>query len=344
MILDHQAVLRDIGLIETVINMIQIPFDLAKRYEVRSSLGYDTTAKQEGAKEDAVSIVSLHDGSEERLKEILALCYNVLRVFLIGTHEDESQLARNQHHVIHVAGDTGIELFMRHLTCGVGATDMVVRLLENNSGVIESISGARPHTVGILVNLSIEKTRAFVRRLVRCDDGYVSETKQDYEAASGLDLLSTLCHTDKQGSLMYHRDYISARLFSAESCLLQMRMGASPPPQEQLADEEADSAYVSAPPKTVEINFLHDNGTWRSFDALLTESQASVSVFVESALHLVYSVSWGTNAKSLEAIRRCIGKDVCLTCLGDVRLPDQIRSKFCGLLSGKSVLHYTVLQ
>ena len=94
--LDHQAVLRDIGLIETVINMIQIPFDLAKRYEVRSSLGYDTTAKQEGAKEDAVSIVSLHDGSEERLKGILALCYNVLRVFLIGTHEDESQLARNQ--------------------------------------------------------------------------------------------------------------------------------------------------------------------------------------------------------------------------------------------------------
>ncbi|KAI9249172.1 hypothetical protein BDA99DRAFT_575816 [Phascolomyces articulosus] len=327
----HQAVLRDIGLIETVINMIQIPFDLAKRYEVRASLSHDTVSRQEGAKEDAVSIVSLHDGSEERLKEILALCYNVLRVFLIGTYEDDSQLARNQHHVIHVAGDAGIELFMRHLTCGVGATDMVVHLLQNNSSVIESISGARPHTVGILVNLSIEKTRAFVRRLVRCDDGYVSETKQDYEAASGLDLLSILCHTDKQGSLTYHRDYISGRLFSSESCLLKMRMAET----QELPDEEeggdGDSGYAITS-KAVEINFLHDNGTWRNLDILLRDSQASISVFIESALHLVYSVSWGTNAKSLEAIRRCIGKDVCLTCLGDIRLPDQTRSKFCDLL------------
>ncbi|KAI9493708.1 hypothetical protein BDB00DRAFT_822221 [Zychaea mexicana] len=324
----HQALLRDIGLIETVINMIQIPFDLAKRYEVRSSLGYDTTVKQEGAKEDAVSIVSLHDGSEERLKEILALCYNVLRIFLIGSYEEDQQLARNQHHIIQVAGDAGIELFMRHLTCGVGATDMVVRLLQNNSSVIEAISGARPHTVGILVNLATEKTRAFIRRLVRCDDGYISETKQDYEAASGLDLLSTLCHTDKQGSLTYHRDYISARLFSVENCLLQMRMAQ----EEIIPGENVDSGYVVTA-STVEINFLHDNGAWRNLETLLRENQASVTVFIESALHLVYSVSWGTNAKSLEAIRRCIGKDVCLTCLGDVRLPDQIRSKFCDLLT-----------
>lgn len=304
--------LRDIGAIEAAINIIQIPFNLSKRYELRPSL----SAKRDSTQEEAVSIIDLHNGRENRLRSILLLCYNLLRVFLIQG-EDLEEFAKNQQHVLQIAGDTGIELFIRHLTCGVGATDMMSRLLYNNTQVVDAIAAIRPQFVSILVNLTIEKLRTMVKRLIRCEDGYPPplELRQDCEAASGVALLGSLCPTTEQhASTTNHGDYIASRLFSVDNCLLQTR--------------------IIKETSAVQVLLLGDD-EWRDLEELLQKCQPSIALLLQNSLHLIYLLSMEANAKRLRTARTCVPEDVCLRCLSNVQLPDNIRAAFCDMLRGK---------
>lgn len=308
--------LRDIGVIEAAINIIQVPFNLAKRYEVHASLRRRSArAKQDQhrTQEDAVSIADILSGREERLQSILSLCYSLLRVFLIksDTNTDTDELAKNQRHVLDVAGDAGIDIFIRHIPCGLGATDMLVQLVHDNSSVIESISMVKPQAVKIFTNIAIQETRKTLQRLLRATD--VFETRHDYEAASALDLLSALCYTDKSGSLATYRDAIAHMLSENSSCLIQTR-----------TNQETGGVEV----------LLMDDDQWRSMDTLLQQSVPAITRLLDSMLNLAYSLSIGTNARSLEAMRRCFPKAVCLQSLGHMGLPYTVRAKFCDLLKG----------
>lgn len=305
--IDHQSLLRDIGIIETIIAMIRVPFDLSKRYETRASLQCGPIHQPQHQTEHAVSVGSLMDNSEPHLKSIVSLCYNLLRVFLISGGEDDdyndpSNVVENQWHVIHVAGDTGVELFMRHLTCGVGATDLLVRLISNNSGIVDFLCNMRPqhNTVGILLDQAFDKSR---RMMVDW-----SGDEDQYEAASSIELLSTLCRND---TLTQHHNYIATRVFDP-LFLLETRM------------EDG----------RVQVRILdQDDEAWHSLTELVMDKPA-LSNMLHSILQLICSVSLGATPKVMDYARQCIPKDICLKCLGDITLPDRIRAKFCDLLRG----------
>ncbi|KAG0179979.1 hypothetical protein DFQ29_001424 [Apophysomyces sp. BC1021] len=304
----HQALIRDIGIIETVVSMIQIPFDLARRCEVHSHSGASNHSKHfESYHGDAVSVNDIIENREPRLKSVLSLCYSLLRVFLVGgsMYEDSGEQSKNQRHILKIAGDTGVELFIQHLTCGVGSADMMVRLVQNNSTIIENISATRPAVIQILVDIVRKKTRSLSQDML--------DNKDDCEPASCLDLLSSFCHTETRGPIIAHRDYVSEQLFS-------------------MTDEEEYLLRTRIVRETgaVEIKLFGDE--WRDLDGLLYNSSSATCAFVEGLLNLVYSLSHGTNTKSLEATRRCVGQDVCLKCIGYTALPYQIRARFCDLL------------
>lgn len=305
--IDHQSLLRDIGIIETIIAMIRVPFDLSKRYETRASLQCGPIHQPQHQTEHAVSVGSLLDNSEPHLKSIVSLCYNLLRVFLISGGEDDdyndpSNVVENQWHVIHVAGDTGVELFMRHLTCGVGATDFLVRLISNNSGIVDFLCNMRPqhNTVGILLDQAFDKSR---RMMVDW-----SGDEDQYEAASSIELLSTLCRDD---TLTQHHNYITTRVFDPPF-LLETRM------------EDG----------RVQVRILdQDDEAWHSLTELVMDKPA-LSNMLHSILQLICSVSLGATPKVMDYARQCIPKDICLKCIGDITLPDRVRAKFCDLLRG----------
>ncbi|KAF7730560.1 hypothetical protein EC973_001941 [Apophysomyces ossiformis] len=305
---DHQALIRDIGIIETVVNMIQIPFDLARRCEVQSHSAMPNHPKShETYHGEATTVNDIIENREPRLKSILSLCYSLLRVFLVGgsMYEDSDEQAKNQRHILKIAGDAGAELFIQHLTCGVGSADMMVRLVQNNTSIIENISATRPAVVHILVDLVRAKTRSLAQDML--------DSRYDFEPASCVDLLSAFCHTENRGPIISHRDYVSEQLFS-------------------MNDEEGYLLRTRIVRETgaVQIKLLGDE--WRDLDSLLYNTSPAICAFVEALFNLIYSLSHGTNTKSLEATRRCVGQDVCLKCIGYTSLPCRVRARFCDLL------------
>ncbi|KAL0092132.1 IP3 receptor [Phycomyces blakesleeanus] len=308
----HQSLIRDNGIIECVVNMIQIPFSLAKRYEMRNDGQSDNYKRREPASEDVVPIDTLFNPQESRLKTILTLCYNLLRVFLVGgsKYEESNEHVKNQLHVVKVAGDVGIELFVQHLAYQVGATDMMIKLLYDNNTIVERVSAFRPSVIQILINLGRKKMNAVIRGL---QNSTPMLAEDDYESASIFDLLAAFCHTETRGLLVLNRDQILDQMFN-------------------LADPSRSFLEMRIPHDTgsVEIKFLNDE--WRDLDILLYENLPTIRCFIQSLLNLVYSLSFGANTKYLDLIRLFIGKTVCLKCIGYVNLPCQIRAIFCDLL------------
>ncbi|KAI9318767.1 hypothetical protein BX666DRAFT_2026190 [Dichotomocladium elegans] len=315
----HQALLRDIGIIEAVIAMIQVPFDLEKRYKVRTSLPQDHLSKYEPPLEEPVCIERFLANNDENLVSIIALCYNLLRVFLIGksAHHEASEVSKNQWHVLKMAGDNGIKCFLSHLSCGVGATDMMIRLLCNNSTVIDAVAAIYPEITSFLTDLTLDKSRNSIRQMVSENRSLEEDPSHGDEAASSIELLSTLCRgggnsTDLRSSHIFNnRDYIASQIISKESCLLRTKM-------------TDDGMHV-------EILLLGVD-KWSKLDALFGDAQAALANYIQSLLGLIHAISLGANFRLLEDIRNCIQKDVCLKCLGDISLPFKIRARFCGLL------------
>ncbi|KAI7861289.1 inositol 1,4,5-trisphosphate/ryanodine receptor-domain-containing protein [Spinellus fusiger] len=308
----HQSLIRDIGIVECVINMIQIPFDLGKRYQARSQGRYDKTGHHEMPCEDIVQVKDIFTSREARLKTILTLCYNLLRVFLVGEsrYQESDEQTKNQKHVLKVAGDTGIEIFAQHLPYQIGATDMMVNLLHNNSSVVERISSSQPSIIQTVIHYAREKMNTAIEGLIK--PGY-SMNQDDYESSSFFDLLAGFCHTETRGLLASNRDQILDKMFNVN-------------------DENYSFLKTRVTQETgaVEIKLLND--TWRDLDLLLYDSSPTARSFVQSLLKLIYSLCYGANRKYLKAICLCIGEAACLKCIGCVNLPCQIRATFCDLL------------
>ena len=113
--------------------MIQAPFGLEDRSALCSHARSHANSCRQDEPEKFVTPDMMQEKQGKYLKEILRLCYNLLRVFLVGgsTHEDSYERKRNQRHVLAMAGDNGVNLFIEHLTLDVGATGMMINLVQD---------------------------------------------------------------------------------------------------------------------------------------------------------------------------------------------------------------------
>lgn len=357
--LDHQALLRDNGIIEAVIHMIQIPFNLAKRSKFNRNKKSDQSPgggylyEEKVVDLDALTESTSDQQPEYRLKVILTLCYNLLRVFLLGasSFEENSDLKANQNYVIDTSGDAGIQLYLSHLICGIGATPMLENLIQDNDKMVNKIVEGRPDIVEILVKHVYNQSQSVLRYIHGCNNINKTRKRQGVtalnNASSGanrlndgspsmvehmefvgcLDLLGAFCSNDSaSGSLTFsHRDYVLEQLFDPllESHLIQCRLVPG-------------SGAVEISILSTTSSNGDPQGGWMDLDMLLYQHHVCVTRFLSSLLDLVCSLSHGTNnSKSLEVIRGCISEEVCLKCIGFVNLPSEIRGKFCDLLRGK---------
>ncbi|KAL9543559.1 hypothetical protein MBANPS3_008056 [Mucor bainieri] len=331
----HQLLVRDIGIVKTVIDMIVAPFNLAKRRKIRERLQRQTqqpspshqdTSAGEEEKEVTRSELLLNT----QLKHILTLCYHLLRVFLIrkpsamqdeedGDDSDGSG-RENQLYVFNQAGEQGIALFIEHLSYNVGATDMLIRLLE----VVEQHNVITLSIVTALIDRAVVRTRDIAEELKKTG-ARVEDTQQ---RVTCIRLLSALCqkaaspasfrnnrHTalkaDTASLFLLYRERVSDGLFSRNGvCLLQTRVVEK---------------------KHVQVQFLNSGSPWYDLDDLL-QQQPHMLLFIESLLDLVYSLSNESHSKTDDFMSQCISSEVCLACLKNTALPCTLRSKFCDLL------------
>ncbi|GAN04326.1 conserved hypothetical protein [Mucor ambiguus] len=330
----HQVLVRDIGIVKAVIDMIVVPFNLAKRRKVREKLQRQT--QQQPSSQDASYNNASSDEKEvtrselllnAQLKHILTLCYHLLRVFLIRRpctlqEEDDDDSANdgpgreNQLYVFNNAGEKGIALFIGHLSYNVGATDMLIRLLE----VVEQHNVITLPIVTSLIDRAIVRTRDVAEEL---KTGVCVEDTQ--QRVTCIRLLSALCQkaaspashrsnkntavkADTASLFLLYRERVSEGLFNRNGkCLLQTKIVE----------------------KHVQIQFLND--AWYDLGDLL-QQQPRMLLFIESLLDLVYSLSNEPHSKTSDFMSQCISREVCLSCLKNIALPCALRSKFCDLL------------
>ncbi|KAL0145319.1 hypothetical protein V8B55DRAFT_1460552 [Mucor lusitanicus] len=329
----HQILVRDIGIVKTVIDMIVVPFNLVKRRKVREALQCQTQqpfhqdVDHTNASSDEQEVTRSEFMLNTQLKHILTLCYHLLRVFLIrkpSTLQEEDDYdsdtdgpsRENQLYVFHQAGEKGIALFIEHLSYNVGATDMLIRLLE----VVEQHNVMTLSIVTSLIDRAIVRTRDIAEELKK--GVRVEDTQQRVTCVR---LLSALCQkatspasfrthknnavqADTASLFLLYRERVSEGLFSrGGQCLLQTRVVE----------------------KHVQVQFVND--TWYDLGDLL-QQQPHMLLFMESLLDLVYSLSNESHSKTDDYMSECISREVCLACLKNTALPCTLRSKFCDVL------------
>ncbi|CAO3631734.1 unnamed protein product [Cunninghamella blakesleeana] len=323
--------------------MIQIPFNLAKRAKFRQSLK-NNQSSENSKEEKFVTLAALDSDQEPRLKIILTLCYNLLRVFLLGvsSYEESHDHKTNQTYVVDTSGDIGIQLYLQHLNSGIGASTMLEKLIQNNSSLVQKIINAKPDIVENLVKATVQKTNMVLQYLtsnyienetqsesstIKSSNSSMMDSNRSNSNSSGridhlefngcLLLLSAFCINDSSsGSLIFsHRDYVLEQIFDLSNQGIQLF-------KSRINDDGL-----------VEINLLMDD-CWFDLSNMLKKQPIAITLFFANLLNLFHSLTFDTNnAKSLQTIQKYISKDVCLKCLGDVDLPNEIRAKFCDLLN-----------
>lgn len=362
---DHQMLLRDIGIIETVIHMIIAPFDMDRRHLVRQLLNthQQSIFSHIDPSEPLVLLDELKRGDQGRLRSILTMCYHLIRVFLIGrsSFEEQSELAKeNQGHVLKVAGETGLSLFISHLPFGIGATNMMTRLLCSNGGdFMDSLFNfsSRAGIIDVMIDMALKKTTSIVDAMnekhrikeggrsfpkkrkswngdfIADQQGDESHDEREYDSSSCFKLLSALCYTNQHQEQHHQPLHSPAPNKLKENATASVTQNRDYISEKLLDKDQCLLATRVSQNNQVEIKFRNDE--WRSlYDVLY--SQPAVAIYLESVLELVYSLSDGTtHTRTLDLTRRAVSKQVCLNCVEYVMLPCKIKAKFCDILRGK---------
>ncbi|CAO0799740.1 unnamed protein product [Mucor circinelloides] len=327
----HQILVRDIGIVKAVIDMIMVPFNLAKRRKIREKLqrqpSPDASNSTASSEEKEVTRSELLLNTE--LKHILTLCYHLLRVFLIrksspfqqGEQDNDSGNdgpgRENQLYVFNNAGEKGIALFIEHLSYNVGATDMLIRLLE----VVEQHNVITLSIVTSLIDRSIVRTRDIVQELKK--GVLIKDTEQ---RVTCIRLLSALCQKAATSPISYHSNKNATAKADTTSLFLLYRERVS----EGLFSRQGECLLqTKVVDKRVQIQLVND--AWYDLSDLL-QQQPHMLLFIESLLDLVYSLSNEAHSKTDDFMSQCLSREVCLSCLKNTALPCTLRSKFCHLL------------
>eukprot|EP00842_Homolaphlyctis_polyrhiza_P001352 jgi/Hompol1/2217/HPOL_001648-RA len=173
----HQKYLRETGIIDILICMLELPFDLAKRQAIRTKLAADFVTSTEPYVHESESEVTIEDmlkNQEPHLTSILQLIYALLQVFLINADEANQQyLARD------------FNTIANHIKLRLGATNTLMQLVSGNRSIIEGVSNQQ---IDFFIDLMIREKRA-----------------------SFLEFLIALCHVNGQ-PVARHQAYIATRL------------------------------------------------------------------------------------------------------------------------------------
>lgn len=275
-------------------------------------------------KETVVTTTNMND----KLRSILTLSYHLLRVFLVkrSSFEEPNTIAQeNQHYILSVAGKSGIALFIQHVSCDVGATDVLIKLLSSASSNHDRRSSHGdspiydPAFLVELINTAKEVTQALVD--VLNEKVFVEEEEDDEERwnqkISCLRLLSALCH--------------SSSITNASNKITEALL--NPKKKEGLLQTK-----IANPGNQVQIRLGNDD-TWRQLQDVV--QKPSSFIFLDHLLELIYSVSNETHATTVHLTSQCVPREVCYFAIKNTKLPSKIRSRFCDILRGNiNVLLY----
>jgi hypothetical protein len=300
--------LRDIGIIEAVVQIITIPFDLVKRKDVRENLRKSNNNLKQAHKYFKADgkVEKIGSLSQEKLRHILKMCYHLLRVFLIkrSPFEEPNSIAyANKQYVLNTLGEAGVSLFIEHVPEYLGATDVLIKLLRNNDDD-EKVTALRSVSfLDTLIEAAVQQVR-YVQHLIETES--VGDKRKDFNF-NCFRLLSALCE-DANFSKK-----IAEKLFNVdnENCVIQMEMGNS----------------------VKKIRIKLGNDIWRDFDDLI--ANPLYLYVIDLLLELAYSLSVDTHTTNVQLTRKCITRHVCLYGMKNKKLPSRIRSRFCDILRGE---------
>lgn len=288
---------------QAIIQMIVVPFDLSKRKQVRERLKKSGSFDKEGSEILKTNVAEEQVGTlvEGRLLTILKLCYNFLRVFLIerSEFEDSNSISKeNREYVSNVLGESGISLFIQHVSHGIGATDVLIKLMKDTN------DKEKPKYVVSFLH-SLMDTAVLQTKLM-ADTLKINDARENL-SPNCLRLISAL-----SDDVIFSRK-IAESLFDVDGGKCLIKIGVN---------------------KQKQLKVMLNKDEWLDFDKLLRNP--SCVIFLDHLLELMYSLSISTYTTNIEVISKCISRDMCFYCMKKTGLPSNIRSRFCDILRGRT--------
>nr|KAJ3422770.1 hypothetical protein HK105_006449 [Polyrhizophydium stewartii] len=295
----HQRYLRESGMIDIAVCMLEIPISLEKRRAVRQRLCADfalSDVELVHPDEVEVTLDDLAKGSEPRLTAIFRLIYSLLQVFLIGA--DES----NQ---LYLARD--FDTIAQHIKLRLGATDTLMQLVSSNRAIIDAIS--------------TDQIDFFIELIGR------------EKRASFLDFLIALCHVNGQ-PVSKHQAYIASRLVQSHrsSAYLFRTSLVKADLNSTGSNHEVVIQLPSMPDRGREAQrmplhiFCH---------SMSEEHKSGLVAFFRNSLVLFEALCRGHNQFCVDVIvkrLKLITLHTCIAGVADKRINEAIRAQFCNLM------------
>jgi hypothetical protein len=206
-------------------------------------------------------------------------------------------------------GENGIALFIKHVPSYLGATEVLIKLLQTDDSqqmtTLNSVS-----FLDTLIEVAIQQSNN-VQNITEMGMTVKNPTDFNFNCFK---LLGALC---KDSS---YSKKITERLFNVnkENCMIQMEM-----------EKEGK--------KKVRVKLGND--IWRELDDFMVSPPFHLH-FIDHLLELVYLLSIDTHTTNVQLTSKCVTRDVCFYNMKNKKLPSRLRSRFCDILKGKIKLFW----
>ncbi|KAJ3127786.1 hypothetical protein HK098_005785 [Nowakowskiella sp. JEL0407] len=357
----QQILIRELGIIDMALILLQIPFSCELRRIVRdqwesiNSASFDNKTEIvsysiDNTDEAELSYSSFNSQPENHgVVKILKYLYRFIRQFLLGN---------NHLNQLHVAThyDT-LSTISLHLSLNVGAADALMQLMSGNEMIVRSISDQQ---IRKFVNLLIEKRDpvnvGFLVSLCNCKGNPVRRNQMFIaelliEHFKHSDIRSEVFHktrvrggnieifsSSSEGNENNEKIRTWAPLLSLFSEIKQVGSVTNSRANKMFLETESTDSLVST--SRIDLNLIHEKplNRMKSTECPPIEYTFGENAkYFESTLQLFHALSAGCNNTTMRILvsdLEQISLDECMVGVMDEQLPFKIRALYCNLLQG----------
>ncbi|KAJ3226355.1 hypothetical protein HK099_005063 [Clydaea vesicula] len=315
----QQTLLREIGLIELLISVLKVPFNLEFRKKIQSVLNsFSSNCNSECTNEFvgseySINLEDIAQKKEPLLHIIFVYIYRTLNTFLLG---------KDQENQLHLAKE--FDVISRHIFLNVGAAEALMQIFAGNNLITRSVS--EDQILYFMRLLEAEKNPHYVDFLVALCENDERSTRTQIFITNNLVVTK---QTDTGSS--FHRRFVTHT---------RVRDGIIEVSNEEKNWSPLEKMFTNSNMPTSRGS--RANSIYSSFNELFVVEKLK---FFKSTLKLYIALCKNHNRFSIEKIVNewgLVSKEECMVALFDSTLPSDLRALYCDLLRVIFVDYYPI--
>lgn len=303
----QQTLLRETGMIDMLLQILKVPFDLEQRFLIRKVLldiqvldASNSSAEFSRTGEQRISFDDIKCNREPVLSEIFSFVYKMLSVFMLGSdHENQLLVAKE------------FDILSRHFSLDIGAADAIMQLISGNILIAQSVSE--------------DQILHFMGSLEHDKNPHVVE------------FLNALCYLDGK-PIPKHQTFISRHLVEITGSKIRRTFMNETRVRKSVIEILENPILDSWTPLHEIFDKEEDGLSPQKLKTGISKHKNQQKMFFISTLRLYEALCKGHNRFSINKIVyewKLITLDECIVGLFDNRLPNSVRALYCDLIRGE---------